>query len=175
MIENISNIFISHSTLIFVISFIALTIFWIFVYSFKKINFEPLYKSSEKNDFEHALGQLSQNYDVLRRQATQGFILAVAFMSLGILVILAGSVGHMFGLIQRDANIITVAGIIVEVTSVLGLYLFKQTSKRLDMTSDKLHDTWKVLIAFSKAENLPEEKKSKVCATLIKKLVVEKE
>ena len=136
-----------------------------------EVTIEPLEISSEKPDFEHAVRQLSRNYDVLRRQATQGFVLAGTFMTLGILVILAGSVGEMFGFTKEGSDITTVAGVVVEVISGLGLYLFKQTSERLNITSDRLHDTWKILMAFSKAEALPEEKKSEVIAALITKLV----
>jgi hypothetical protein len=56
----------------------------------------PLPKSSDQ--LEMAVVQLSKNYELLRRQSTQGFILAAVFMILGIIVILSGSVGQLFGL-----------------------------------------------------------------------------
>ncbi len=85
------------------------------------------------SDIEHAVNQLGKNYDILRRQATQGFVLAGTFMALGILVILAGSLGEMFGFTKSASNLTTVAGVIVEVISGLGLYLFKETFKRKQM------------------------------------------
>jgi hypothetical protein len=123
------------------------------------------------SDIEHAVNQMGKNYDVLRRQATQGFVLAGTFMALGILVILAGSLGEMFGFTKAASNLTTIAGVIVETISGLGLYLFKETSKRLNATSDRLHEMWKVLAAFKKAETLPEDKKTEVTITLINKLV----
>jgi hypothetical protein len=123
------------------------------------------------SDIEHAIRQLGKNYDILRRQATQGFVLAGTFMALGILVILAGSLGEMFGFTKAASNLTTVAGIVVEAVSGLGLYLFKETFKRLNSTSDRLHETWKVLAAFRKAETLPDEKKSDVIISPINKLV----
>lgn len=123
------------------------------------------------SDIEQAVNQLGKNYDILRRQATQGFVLAGTFMALGILVILAGSVGEIFGFTKGASNLTTIAGVVVEVVSGLGLYLFKETFKRLNSTSDKLHDMWKILAAFKKAESLPEDKKSDVIVTLITKLV----
>lgn len=123
------------------------------------------------SDIEHAVRQLENNYDILRRQATQGFVLAGTFMALGILVILAGSLGEMFGFAKVASNLITVAGVIVETVSGLGLYLFKETFKRLNSTSDKLYDMWKILAAFQKAETLPDEKKSEVIISLINKMV----
>jgi hypothetical protein len=59
----------------------------------------------------------------------------------------------------------------VEAVSGLGLYLFKETFKRLNSTSDRLHEMWKILAAFQKAETLSEEKKSEVIVSLISKLV----
>jgi len=92
--------------------------------------------------------QLPHNYDVLRRQATQSFVLVCTFMTLDILVILAGSVGEMFDFAKEASNITTIAGVVVEVISGFGLYLFKQTSESLNITSDRLHDTWKTLWLF---------------------------
>ena len=69
-------------------------------------------------------------------------------MALGILVILAGSLGEMFGFTKTASNLTTVAGVVVEAVSGLGLYLFKETFKRLNVTSDRLHDMWKILAAF---------------------------
>src|SRR5205085_1132030 len=51
---------------------------------------EPLPESSDQ--LEHAVTQLSKNYELLRRQSTQGFLLAAVFMLLGLIVILSGSV-----------------------------------------------------------------------------------
>lgn len=122
-------------------------------------------------DLEHAVNQLGKNYDILRRQATQGFVLAGTFMALGICVILAGSVGELFGLTTQGSNLTTIAGVVVEVISGMGLYLFKETFKQLNTISDKLHSTWKILAAFKKAETLPDPQKTTVITELIAKLV----
>jgi hypothetical protein len=125
---------------------------------------------AETADLEHAVSQLSKNYDILRRQATQGFILAGTFMALGICVILAGAVGDMFGFARQGLNLTTVAGIVIEVVSGLGLYLFDKTFKELNTTSERLHKTWRILAAFKKAEALPEERKAEALISLIGKL-----
>ena len=64
-----------------------------------------------------------------------------------------------------------VVGGVVEVVSGLGFFLFKQTFERLNVTSDRLHETWRLLAAFKKAEALPEEKRSDVTIRLIELLV----
>ncbi len=121
-------------------------------------------------DLEVAVRQLGMNYDILRTQATYGFILAGAFMALGIVVILLGSVGEMFGLTHQGSNLTTIAGVVVEVVSGLGLYLFKQTFQQLNTVSDRLHETWKVLTAFRKADLLPDEQRPEVMTSLIQRL-----
>ena len=123
------------------------------------------------SDIELAVAQLGKNYDILRKQATQGFILAGTFMALGILVILAGSIGEMFGFTKTAGNLTTIAGVVIEAVSGLGLYLFKETFKRLNATSDRLQEMWKLLAAFKKAEDLPDEMKSEVIIGLINRLV----
>lgn len=123
------------------------------------------------SDIEHAVAQLGKNYDILRKQATQGFVLAGTFMALGILVILAGSLGEMFGFTKTAGNLTTVAGLVVEAVSGLGLYLFNATFKRLNTSSDRLHEMWKLLAAFRKAEDLPEEAKTEMIVRLIAKPV----
>jgi hypothetical protein len=122
------------------------------------------------SDIEEAVGQLGKNYDILRRQVTQGFILAGTFMALGISVILIGSLGDMFGFTKSTSNLTTIAGVIVEVVSGLGLYLFKETFKQLNLTSDKLYDMWKLLTAFRRTGDLPEDRRADVMVALITKL-----
>jgi hypothetical protein len=50
-------------------------------------------------------------------------------------------------------------------------FLFKETYKRLNTTSDRLHEMWKILAAFKKAEGLPEEQRTNVTMRLIDRLV----
>jgi hypothetical protein len=124
------------------------------------------------SDLEHALSQLGKNYDIQRRQANQGFIFAVVMMGLGILVILAGSVGQMYGLTKEGSGLTVIAGLVVEVVSGLGLYLFRETFRQLNTTSDRLHDTWKIFAAFKRAEAITDEaKRTEVITTLITRLV----
>lgn len=125
------------------------------------------------SDLEHAVTQLGRNYEILRRQTMQGFILAGTFMAAGLLVILAGSLGELFGFTAQAGQLATIAGVVVEAISGLGLYLFRQTFQRLNVTSDRLHETWKVLTAFRYAEALPDDQKQKteVIVGLINRLV----
>lgn len=126
---------------------------------------------AESSDLEMAVSQLGKNYDILRQQATQGFILAAIFMALGVLVILTGAVGDMFGFKKEASNLTTISGIVVEAISGIGMYLFNRTFQQLNVTSDRLHDLWKLLAAFKRAEALPEGPRTEVITGLINKLV----
>jgi drug/metabolite transporter (DMT)-like permease len=132
----------------------------------------PLPESSDQ--LEMAVTQLSKNYELLRRQLTQGFILAAVFMILGIIVILSGSVGQLFGLTHTGSNLASVAGIIMEFISGTALFMYRINFKRLGETSDKLQQTWKILTAFRLTESLPEQQKAEATMSLIKALISEK-
>lgn len=92
-------------------------------------------------------------------------------MALGVLVILTGAVGDMFGFKKETINLTTVAGVIVEAVSGIGMYLFNRTFQQLNTTSDRLHELWKLLAAFKKAEALPENERGTVIVGLINRLV----
>lgn len=135
---------------------------------------EPLALTAQdvaSGDLELAVKQLGANYDLLRRQVSQGFAFAGLAMVAGVFVVLAGAFGNLFGLTATRDGTTLVVGAVVEVVSALGFYLFKNTFDRLNVTSDRLHDTWKLLAAFKKAESLPEEKRTEVTVRLIEQLV----
>ncbi len=123
------------------------------------------------SDIEETVIQLGKNYDILRRQAIHGFVLAGTFMAVGILVIITGSLGEMFGFTKSASNLTTIAGVVVEAVSGLGLYLFKETFRQLNSTSEKLHEMWKILAAFKKADSLSDERRADVVISLIERLV----
>jgi len=130
---------------------------------------EPLPESSDQ--LEHAVTQLSKNYELLRRQSTQGFILACVFMLLGLLVILSGSVGQLFGFTSTSSNLTSVAGIISEFISASALLIYRINFKRLNETSDKLQQTWKMLTAYRLTDKLPEEQKTTATLSIINALL----
>jgi MFS family permease len=126
---------------------------------------------TEASDLEVAVSELAKNYAVLRSQTTQGFILTAIFMSLGVLVILAGSVGDLFGFKTESSNLTTVSGVIVESISGIGMYLFNRTFRSLNVASERLLELWRLLAAFKSAEGLPESHRTEVLTVLINKLV----
>lgn len=125
----------------------------------------------DATDLQHVVRQLGRNYDLLRRQTTHGFIFAGTFMALGICVILVGAVGHLVGFTREGSALTIVAGVVVDVVSGLGLYLFNQTFKQMNAVSERLFNAWSVLTAFTHIDKLPENKRPDVIADLIRALI----
>jgi hypothetical protein len=123
------------------------------------------------SDLELTIQQLAKNLDIQRGQASQGFIAALVMMVLGTGVILAGATGRMLGLPGNASELTTIAGVIVEVISGLGMVLFRSTSARLNKTSESLLEIWKLFAAFRHAEALPEPERTQMQVRLISRLV----
>lgn len=135
-------------------------------------NIEKLPESS--TEIEQAITQLNRNYNILRNQTSNGFSIAVIFMFLGLIVILIGSLGVMFGYASKGDNLTLTAGIILEFISGASLVIYDKNFKRLNLISDNLNETWKILAAFKKAETLtdgPDDVRTKVKIDLINALI----
>ncbi len=120
---------------------------------------------------EYTVAQLSKNYELLRRQTTQGFILSGVFMALGLLVILSGSAGSIFGFTKEGSNLTSVAGVIMEFISGTSLFVYRLNFKRLNETTDKLDGAWRILTAHKLSESLPEATRSEATMKLIEALL----
>lgn len=123
------------------------------------------------SDLELTIQQLAKNLDIQREQASQGFIAALVMMVLGTGVILAGAAGDMLGSSGTSSRLTTMAGVIVEVISGLGMVLFRSTSARLNKTSESLLEIWKLFAAFRHTETLPDAERTQVQIRLIARLV----
>lgn len=135
-------------------------------------NIEKLPESS--TEIEQAITQLNRNYNLLRDQTSNGFSIAVIFMFLGLIVILIGSLSVMFGYTSKSDNLTLIAGIILEFISGASLVIYDKNFKRLNLISDNLNETWKILAAFKKAETLtdgPDDIRTKVKIDLINALI----
>jgi hypothetical protein len=122
-------------------------------------------------DLENAIEQLNKNYEVQRKQANQGFVLACVFMTLGLLVILTGSVGDLFGFTREGNGLVVIAGVLTEFIAATGLAVYYFNSRRLNRTHDRLHESWRVLTAFRQAKELPETRRGRVQERLLEALV----
>jgi len=120
---------------------------------------------------EYTVVQLSKNYELLRRQTTQGFILSGVFMALGFLVILSGSAGSLFGFTREGSNLTTVAGVLMEFISGTSLLVYRINFRRLNETTDRMDGAWRVLTAHKLAEGLGEGKREEATMKLIDALL----
>ncbi|MBI1280993.1 MAG: hypothetical protein GC179_22905 [Anaerolineaceae bacterium] len=121
-------------------------------------------------DLEQAFQQLGKNYDILRGQTIQGFAMSAVFMTLGLVVILIGATGQMFGLTVANANLSTIAGLITEFISASALIIYRLNFQRLNKVSDELNTTWRLLAAFKRSEALSEDRRGNILEDLIRAL-----
>lgn len=119
---------------------------------------------------QHFVSELKQNYDLLRQQTNQGFIFAIVFMGLGIIVILAGAFGQLFGLATGGGDLTSIAGIIVEVISGTAIWIYRINFKRLTKVSDSLDHTFRILTAFRQVDSLPDYERNVERVKLIDEL-----
>ncbi len=123
------------------------------------------------SDADYVVKQLSRNFEILRAQTNQGFILSGVFMSVGLLLIafslLAPTFGFQTGGVEKLG---VVAGIITEFISGTALFLYRVNFSRLNQTSDQLDGAWRVLAAFKLTRELPEDKKAEATIALIDSL-----
>ena len=123
------------------------------------------------SSLDHAVKQLGKNYEILRSQTVQGFYLAGSFMALGFIAIIISIFGASFGLNQDSNNLASIAGILMEFISGTALLIYRLNFKRLNETSDKLDESWRILSANRLAQELPDEKKADATLKLIDSLV----
>jgi hypothetical protein len=123
---------------------------------------------SSADDFGQGIIQLSKNYQVLRIQTLIGFLIAGVTLLLGAIVILAGAWGQIFGLTSQGVNLTTIAGIISEFISGVAVAFFKLSFDQLSATSSRLLQTWIMISAVQKAEDLPPDQRSLLIVDIIR-------
>jgi hypothetical protein len=123
-------------------------------------------------DADYVVRQLSRNYEILRAQTNQGFLLSGLFMGVGLLVIIASVFSKSLGISISNNSLGTIAGIITEFISGSALLLYRLNFKRLNETSDNLNAAWRVLAAFKLTRELPEGEKAKATMHLIDALTI---
>jgi hypothetical protein len=126
---------------------------------------------ADQGDAVYLVQQLSRNFDILRAQTNQGFLLSGIFMAIGLLIIIASLFAPSLGLKTEGVdNLGVLSGVVTEFISGSALLLYRINFSRLNQTSDRLDDAWRVLAAFNLTRELPEEKKADATMQLISSL-----
>jgi hypothetical protein len=115
--------------------------------------------------------QLANNYDLLRRQTTQGFTIILILMCLGVVVIFAGVFGATFGVATDVKVVVSLAGTVVEVLASTTLVVYRLNFKRLNETTESLEKNWRILSAYGLVGSLPHDQRAKATIMLIQSLV----
>lgn len=125
----------------------------------------------EGEDASYVVRQLSRNFEILRAQTNQGFLLSGMFMAVGLLILIGSLFAPSIGLKTGGVSGLgTLAGIVTEFISGTALLLYRLNFARLNQTSDRLDDAWRVLAAYKLTRELPEDKKAEATMQLIASL-----
>ena len=122
---------------------------------------------TKTEDLSLAVEQLARNYEWIRSQTMYAFFLSASFMALGLFVILLGSARSVLGLGGEPNNLTTIAGLIAEFISATSLVLYRSSYLRLNEMSARLHETWRILVAYELTKDLPETDRKDVTLPLI--------
>lgn len=124
------------------------------------------------DDIEVVFAQLSSNFEVIRRQATQGYLLAAFFFVVGFAALLVSAFGGPLGL-DTDVRVSTaVASAVMQFVSGGGVYLYNRSVIQLERTSTAMLDIWRSRAALQEARegNLPPDEEARLVADLIRKM-----
>ena len=119
-------------------------------------------------DADYVVHQLSRNFEILRAQTNQGFLLSGVFMAVGLVIITASLFAPTLNIQTQGVDRLGVlAGVVTEFISGTALLLYRLNFTRLNETSDRLDDAWRVLAAFKLTGELPDDKKAEATIQLI--------
>lgn len=133
---------------------------------------EPARSPGLSDDIEVVFAQLSSNFDVIRRQATQGYYLAALFFFVGFTALLLSAFGGPLGL-NTDVRVVTaVASAVMQFVSGGGVYLYNRSLTHLERTSSAMLDIWRARAALQEARegNLPPDEEARLVADLIRRM-----
>ena len=133
------------------------------------------YKPGSFQYADYIVNQLSKNYELLRAQTNQGFLLSSVFMLVGLVIIIASLFAPSLGwsTVNNEGvkGLGVIAGIVTEFISGTAIFIYRDNFARLNKTSDRLDESWRVLTAYKLTEELPEDKKSEATLNLITALI----
>ena len=130
------------------------------VFEVMRLRQESVQKTStitNPDDLGLAVEQLAQNYELSRAQTNSAFILSAVFMGAGLLVILLGAIRALLGEMDNTDTLTIVAGVISEFISAGALALYRSNFNRLNETSSRLYETWKIFAAYKLSKDLSED------------------
>ena len=134
---------------------------------FRQESIQKTPQISNPDDLGLAVEQLAQNYELSRAQTNSAFLLSAIFMGAGLLVILLGAIRALLGVTDNTNTLTIVAGVISEFISAGALTLYRSNFLRLNETSSRLYETWKIFAAYKLSKDLPEKQRGIATLSLI--------
>ncbi len=151
-----------------------------FVDEFNKLNdenqrlFEKLEEDNSVIDIiKLNLNQLNEYYQINKLQAKRSYGFSVFSITTGLLLLVSGV---LYGVIWKQnvsaATIASIGGIISEFIGMSTLYLYKESSKQLEMFFKKLSRLQNVMLAIDLANNQPTDERVKQINKIINSLIL---
>jgi hypothetical protein len=119
------------------------------------------------DDLSLAVEQLARNFELSRSQTNFAFFLTAFFMGMGLAVFMAGAFRSVLGFSDTTKTLTTIVGIFSEFLSGSALLLYRSNFNRLNETSVRLYDTWKIFAAYKLTQDLGEGDRGAATLALI--------
>ncbi len=115
---------------------------------------------AESMELRLAIEQLSKNYKLLRSQTRLAFALSAACVVVGSSVVVLGIL-MSFGIFGEEGvssgTVTTLTGVVVDVVSGIGMYLYNVTFKQMNRVSASLQGLIKLQMLFEEAGRISDE------------------
>lgn len=108
------------------------------------------------NIMYESVGELREYYVISKEQAQDSFFSALFICFAGVIIYALGIASYIIW--DKDISVISVIpGTVVELISGLFFWLYKNTTKQLEMYYKRLESTEKYLVAYHMIQQVPEE------------------
>lgn len=116
------------------------------------------------------LKQLNEYYKINKVQAKKSYSFSVFTITIGLLLIIFGFLYSIYQ--NNNISIITgIAGILTEFIGATSLYLFKESTKQIEIFFNKLTYIQNVMLSIDLAEKLDTDNKNKQISLIIESLI----
>lgn len=121
------------------------------------------------------LNQLNEYYTINKVQAKKSYSFSIAMIVTGFVIIILGSILWFYGKLGLDITIIaSLSGVIAEFIGATSLFLYKESTKQIQIFFEKLSYLQHIMLAVELAERLSDEKRADQITEIISSLIENK-
>lgn len=118
------------------------------------------------------LNQLNEYYTINKVQAKRSYTFSITMIVTGFVLIIAGVILWFYGKLGLNITIIaSLSGVIAEFIGATSLFLYKESTKQIQIFFEKLSYLQHVMLAVELAERLSDDKKGDQITAIISSLI----